>query len=47
MIDEKKLVRISTYAKLKNITPQWVAELIKDQKVKTVIIDKTTFIVNE
>lgn len=47
MIDEKKLVRISTYAKMIGKTPQWVGDLIKEKKVKTKVIDSTTFIVLE
>ena len=41
---EKQLVRVSTYAKQIDKSVQWVYELIKEDKVKVIIIDGVKFI---
>ena len=38
------LVKVSTYARKKGITPVWVYQLAKQGKVKIVIIDGVQFI---
>lgn len=47
MEDLKDLVRISTYAKLKNISTETARLWVLNKKVKSVIIDDTIFIVKE
>lgn len=46
-IDLKKLKRVSTYAKIKDITNVTVLRWIKEKSVKTITIDKTVFVVDE
>lgn len=47
MEDFKNLVRISTYAKLKDISTETARLWVLNKKVKSVIIDDTIFIVKE
>ena len=46
-IDLKKLKRVSTYAKIKDITTATVLHWIQENHVKTITIDKTVFVVDE
>ena len=41
---EKRLIKVSTYAKEIGKSVQWVYQLIKANKIKLVIIDKVKFI---
>lgn len=47
MEELKDLVRISTYAKLNNISTETARLWVLNKKVKSVIIDDTIFIVKE
>ena len=46
-IDLKKLKRVATYAKIKDITTATVFHWIEEKHVKTITIDKTVFVVDE
>ena len=46
-IDFKNLKRVSTYAKIKDVTTVTVFRWIKEKSVKTITIDKTVFVVYE
>lgn len=41
---ERNLVRVSTYAKVKRVTAQWVYKLGEKGKIKIVEIDKVKFV---
>lgn len=47
IVDTKKLVKISTYAKEKNVSTTWVRKLIDDKELKLVIIDGMKFVLKE
>ena len=46
-INLKNLKRVSTYAKIKDITTVTVFRWIKEKRIKTITIDKTIFVVYE
>ena len=46
-INLKNLKRVSTYAKIKDVTTVTVFRWIKEKSVKTITIDKTIFVVYE
>lgn len=43
-MDKQKLIKVSTYAKEKNISVQWVYKLIEKGELKLVEIDGVKFI---
>lgn len=47
IVDTKRLVKISTYAKEKNVSTTWVRKLIDDKELKLVIIDGMKFVLKE
>lgn len=44
-IETNKLLRVSTYAKQIYKSPQWVRDLIKHGKLKSVTIDEVIFVI--
>lgn len=46
-INLKNLKRVSTYAKIKDVTTVTVFRWIKEQAIKTITIDKTVFVILE
>jgi hypothetical protein len=46
-INLKNLKRVSTYAKIKDVTTVTVFRWIKEQTIKTITIDKTVFVILE
>lgn len=43
-IDRTRLMKISTYAKKKGLTPQRIYQLVNEGSIKIIIIDKVKFV---
>jgi RNA-binding protein YhbY len=44
-IDTNNLVKVSTYAREKEVSPQWVRQLVKRGDIKMIDIDGSKFII--
>lgn len=47
LVDTEKIVKVSTYAKIKDISSMWVYKLIERGKLKSINIDGVEFVIKE
>lgn len=47
LVDTEKIVKVSTYAKIKDISSMWVYKLIERGKLKSINIDGVEYVFKE